>query len=248
MTDPTLSPDVQDIRAASERKAQQLFGPELWGSDRTWDWMGLNICLSVLLCPLKERVQALYRRLHEKPVTFQRELQKIFLEHARKVAKDRKLREYIPWYIDFSRRLRGASEAALPHSTERTPSKDTAGGFRLPEHYGRVQIEAFDRILLILGEQITGFPAPKRSRKEWIKDVSLVTAPRRGRPSREVLDQATKIFMSGKYHNRPYHHICLELNSDFAGWPTSEQAKYSKSVEAGIRRRMNKQSGTKPPR
>ncbi len=252
-------------RAAVERKAQQIFGPKMMGSDLAWDLMGLAAGRYWRLYPLRDRVQAIARKYRNRPAIFYREFHQILVQRDRKLAKDPSEHENIVRYKEFLRRVDEALALAMP---SQTVPKRTPGLPSFPEHFTPRQVEAVDLILHVMEAPLIGQPPAETNPKRFINAFKSLAALPAGRQQKGVYRKGLEILRSGKYPERPYHHICLELDpsytmlraaSDGSLHPPSdvEQAKIRKAMKAGIRRLMKKkhiklpeyrQRGTKPPR
>jgi hypothetical protein len=240
-----MTNESQVNRASVERKVQQLFGPEVMGSDFTWDSMGLNAGRYWRLYPLRERVQTLARKYRKRPSTFYRKFQQILIQRDRKLAKDPSQSESIAWYNELRRRVNEALALALPQPTEETIPEQTAGLLLLPEHFTRRQVKAVDQILAVLEAPLIGRPPAVTNPKKVIDAFKSLVARRPGRPSEEQYDTALKILRSGKYPKRPIHYICLQLVPGYSGLPVLEQEKERRKMKAGIKRHEHLQKGTK---
>jgi hypothetical protein len=243
-TEPVNKVDVQ-------REFQKLFGPQVMGSDRHWDCLELTAATHWVLSPIRDLIKDAARKHRDNPSAFQRKFEALYKVRVRELARDSSQRERFARYIEVNRRVHEDLTALFPAGNR---GAERVGGLpTLPNDISPVKLKALNEILLAFQASWTGplFPGTggRKVIEVLIENLRKLLADNSGRPKKDWLDTAYKLYESKEYHGgrrSPIHYICAALVPGFPSMKVSDQTRWKRQARSGIERRKEKHV-TKPP-
>jgi hypothetical protein len=237
-------------RSAIERRAEQLFGLELWGSDLLWDSMGLQGGLCWLLCPLRQPIQTLTHKYQSRPATFLRQLSQLLRRRVRQVNRDPAERESLAWFAEYHRRVHEAVAAVTPHSAERTKPKRPARSpsFSLPDSLSLRQLQAIDELLPLVGAPFTGRALTEADPRKLLDSMKAFTVRPAGRKRTKAEYYAKGLeLLESSHHRKTIHDIVHELNPAYKNMSAVARRAERDRWRTGIARaRQTREAESRP--
>jgi hypothetical protein len=247
----TITGNVPVNRAAIEREARELLGPEVFASDLFWDALGAVGGLHwFLIQPVKsshgvrDRVQALARKYRSRPAIFVYKFQQIMKQRAKSLRASPEGKEGLNIMAGYWSRVGQHNEAIARTQPGIKPSA-AEKPIALTQGLSKRKLAAVRDSLPSFQSLLKGRPI-ELDLKQLFEILKAFAAGDTGRPPEPMYDEALKILDSKKYPKRPIHNICRELVSGYSGFTLSKQEAERKRMKAGIKR--HRQKGTKSPR
>lgn len=177
----TSKDEDEDAAATIERRAQRIFGPQVFAHDWTWDLMAHYTGQFILLLPIRTRIESLERHYRHQPEVFSQKLNAL-LERQHLLRKNEPLYRWglSLWHESLARLnpslYRDLKQSAVRNHRTHGRSPRLEG---LMPDLSRKQVKAVEYLLPFADSLIAGH-AKKVEPKELLKALASLASQRPG--------------------------------------------------------------------